>query len=103
MPVSQEHHRIRPSEGHLPDIPHWHRLASLVNDIDDVAGNGASHGTGPHRHQHGTIAQDEIHLRLAIAFMRRNTEFLARPADDFFADRLTTRKNRPQAHVVLLA
>src|SRR6202008_1941174 len=46
---------------------------------------------------------DEIHLCLAIAFMRGNTEFLSRPADDFFANRLATRKNRPQAHVILPA
>src|SRR5262249_30565467 len=32
-----------------------------------------------------------------------DTKFLTSPADDFFADRLTTRKNRPQAHVILLA
>src|SRR5262249_50375922 len=37
------------------------------------------------------------------AFMRRDPEFFTRPADDLFADRLTTRKNRPQAHVILLA
>src|SRR5262249_53146140 len=63
---------------------------------------GTSHGTGPHRHQHRTIAEHEIHLRLAIPFMRRNTEFLTRPADDFFADCLSTGKNRPQMHIILL-
>ena len=57
MPIAQEHHRIRPSDGDLPGITHWHRLAGLVNDIHGVAGNGTSHGTRPYRHQHGTIAQ----------------------------------------------
>src|SRR5262245_55773786 len=103
MPVTQEHHRIRASNGYLPDFTHRHRLAGLVNDIHDVAGNGTSHGTGPHWHQHGAIAQDEIHLRLAIAFMRRDTEFFTRPANNFLADRLATRKNRPQAYIILLA
>src|SRR5207302_1265741 len=102
VPVAQNHHRIGPSNGPLPNIAHSNRLAGLINDIHDVAGNGTPHRTGPHRHQHGTIAQDEIHLSLAVAFMRRDTEFFTRPADDLFTDRLTTRKNRPQAHVILL-
>src|SRR5947208_3376922 len=103
MPVAQKHHWIRPANGYLPDITHWHRLAGLVNNFHDVPWNGMSHGAGPHRHQHGTIAQDKIHLCLAIAFMRGNSEFFTRPADDFFADCLTSRKNRPQAYVILLA
>jgi hypothetical protein len=33
MPVTQEQQQFRMPYGHLPDVTHWYRLASLVHDL----------------------------------------------------------------------
>src|SRR5262249_9334412 len=73
LPVAQEHDRIRAAYRHLTNLAHRHRLASLIHDIDHMARDGAPHRARLDRHEQRTIAEDEIDLCLAIAFVRGDT------------------------------
>src|SRR5262249_40830027 len=101
VPVAEEHHWIRASHRHLTHLTHRHRLTSRIDHTYSVAGDGASHRAWLDWQQHRTITEHQVHFGLAVAFVGSDAEFVACPADPFFAHRLAAGKNRPQAHVIV--
>src|SRR6185503_6836944 len=98
LPVTEEHHRIRPPVGDAAHLPRGQLAAALVDDADGVPGNGGAGPARPYRRQRRSVADDEVALGLAVELVDGEPERAAAPLDQVLAQALASGGEAAQPH-----
>ena len=99
LPVFEEHHRIRPAHRDLACLSRLQHPAAIVDDRDVVPRNRLADRPAAAHPDRCAGRQDEIAFRLAVEFVDRDAEFLARPVIGLAPERLAAGADRPDRQV----
>ncbi len=101
VPVAEKHDRVVAPGGQLALLVVRHHPAVGIDHVDPVTRVGLAHRARLRRHDRRAVADDVIELGLSPHLVDGETERIAPPVDQFFADLLAGAHDRAQFQIVV--